>query len=87
MLDTEIDHGPGCITAQVPDAPFGTAADLVPGSLQLPTPTGVLLTPALLFLASCPSCLFRLQGEKNKLFTRFMLTVSKNDVKNGIISV
>jgi hypothetical protein len=49
VLDTEVDHSPGCFIAQVPDTPFSTVAELVPGSLQLPPSAGMLLAPALLF--------------------------------------
>jgi hypothetical protein len=49
VLDAEIDHDSGCFMAHIPDTPFGTAADLVLGSLQLLPTAGVLLAAALLF--------------------------------------
>src|SRR5258706_4883557 len=49
VLDAEVDHDRGCFMAHIRDTPFGTAADLVLGSLQLLPTAGVLLAPALLF--------------------------------------
>ncbi len=49
VLDAEVNHFTGRIVPQVADAPLGPPTYLIPGALQLPPTTGMLLAATLLF--------------------------------------